>query len=67
MGNGCGLDHSLVAVMPGTSAFSKDKLKTACKNLISIELQPLLYVAYILKASKPVNNRQTKELDYQLI
>ena len=35
MGQGCGLGDSLVAVMPGMSAFGKDKLKTACKNLIS--------------------------------
>ena len=35
MGQGCGLGDYLVAVMPGMSAFGKDKLKTACKNLIS--------------------------------
>ena len=32
MGYGCSLGGSLVAVMPGMSAFGKDKLKTACNN-----------------------------------
>ena len=35
MGYGCGLGGSLVAGVPGMSAFGKDKLKTACKNLVS--------------------------------
>ena len=34
MGQGCGLGDSLVAVMPGMSAFGKDKLKTAFGFLV---------------------------------
>ena len=34
MGYGCSLGGSLVAGVPGMSAFGKGKLKTACKNLV---------------------------------
>ena len=68
MGYGCGLGGSLVAGVPGVGAFGKDKLETACKNLVSAKLRLLLHVAYSqLKALKPVNNRQMKKLDYHLI
>ena len=70
MGYGCSLGGSLVAGVPGMSAFGKGKLKTACKNLVSSKttVRLLLHLAYSqLKALKPVNNRQMKKLDHHLI